>query len=168
MTHLDLNQTDELTVSRSRVEMTQVVLPQFANAIGTVFGGQIVSWIDICAAVSAGRHCKSPVVTASIDSVHFVAPVKLGHVVILKSQINAVFKTSLEVGTVVFAEHPLTGEVTKAARAYCTFVSLDSDGKPKVIPPIILENDEDRRRAKEAAIRREHRLAQRRNEIKQI
>jgi acyl-CoA hydrolase len=165
MTQIGNDQTRELTVSRSRVEMTQVVLPQFANAIGTVFGGQIVSWIDICAAVSAGRHCRTPVVTASIDSVHFVTPVKLGHVVILKSQINAVFTTSLEVGTVVYAEHPLTGEVTKAARAYCTFVSLDDVGMPKRIPHIILESDEDRRRAKDAETRRRHRLVHRRQEI---
>lgn len=149
------------TVENTHVEMTQVVLPQFANAIGTVFGGQIVSWLDICAAVSAGRHARAPVVTASIDSVHFIKPVKQGQVVILKSQVNAVFHTSMEVGVIVIAENPLTGERHKACKAYCTFVALDMNGHPISLPELIANNPEDQRRAQEAHERRSVRLSNR-------
>lgn len=156
---------DAKSADYSQVEMTQVILPQFANAIGTVFGGQIVSWIDICAAVAAQRHCMRPVVTASIDSVHFIKPIKQGYVVVLKSRINAVFHSSLEIGVVVFAENPSTGERFKAVRAYCTFVALDEAGHPTVIPPLLVEKDEDKRRQREANERRAARLARRRVEV---
>ncbi len=146
------------TVKNTRVEMTQLVLPQFANAIGTVFGGQIMAWIDICAAVSAGRHARHPVVTASFDTVNFIAPVKQGQVVILQSQVNAVFKTSMEVGVVVTAEDPLTGERHKACKAYCTFVALDTHNHPVQLPELILETDDDKRRSKRAHERRQNRL----------
>jgi acyl-CoA hydrolase len=146
----------------SQVEMTQVVLPQFANAIGTVFGGQIVSWIDICAAVAAQRHCRMPVVTASIDSVHFTKPIKQGQVVVLKGRVNAVFRTSLEIGVIVFAEDPTTGEKFKAVRAYCTFVALGENGAPAHIPGLIVESDEDIRRERDAGKRRQQRLLDRR------
>ncbi|MBH1988425.1 MAG: acyl-CoA thioesterase [Myxococcaceae bacterium] len=151
------------TVENTYVEMTQVVLPVFTNAIGTVFGGQIVSWIDICGAVSAGRHARAPVVTASIDSVHFIAPVKQGQIVILKSQVNAVFKTSLEVGVVVLAENPLTGERYKACRAYCTFVALAENGKPMRLPLIEIKSEKDKIRAMEALTRRQMRLSARKD-----
>ena len=146
------------TVENTHVEMTQIVLPVFANAIGTVFGGQILSWMDMCAAVSAQRHARTPVVTASIDSVNFIQPVKQGQIVILKSQVNAVFHTSMEVGMIVIAEDPLTGERHKACRAYCTFVALDMHGTPVKLHELIASNEEDRRRAKEAQQRRSVRL----------
>lgn len=151
-------------VSHTRVEMTQVVMPQATNPLGNAFGGQIMAWLDICAAVAAGRLCRTPVVTASIDAVHFIAPVRLGHVVILKGQVNATFQTSMECGVSVFAEDPLTGEVRKAAKAYATFVSLDADGRPQSVPELILDTDEDRRRAEDAQARREYRLRIRREE----
>jgi acyl-CoA hydrolase len=125
----------------TQVEMTQVVLPQFANAIGTVFGGQVVGWIDICAAVAAQRHCRLPVVTVSIDSVHFQKPIKQGQVVVLKSRVNAVFRTSLEIGVVVFAEDPAKGLKFKAVSAYCTFVALGADGRPSEIPHLIVKTE---------------------------
>ena len=81
-------------VEATRVEMTEVVLPQFTNSLGNVFGGQIVSWIDICGAVASQRHCRSVVVTASIDELHFIEPIKQGDVVILQGQVNAAFKTA--------------------------------------------------------------------------
>lgn len=152
----------ERTVALTRVEMTQVVLPQFTNALGGVFGGQIMAWIDICAAVAAQRHCRAQVVTASIDAVHFIAPVKQGHVVILRGQVNASFHRSLECGVTVIAEDPLTGEVHKAAKAYATFVSLDPTGRPQPVPPLLLETDDDKRRAREAELRRARRLEMRR------
>jgi acyl-CoA hydrolase len=156
------------TVKNSQVEMTEVVLPQYANVIGTVFGGQIMSWIDICAAVSAQRHSRCPVVTASFDSVHFIEPIKQGQVVILKGQVNAVFKTSMEVGVIVFAEYPLTGERRKAVRAYCTFVALDALGKPQNIPNLLIESEEEKRRFTEASERRRIRLSNRKIEVKHV
>lgn len=153
------------TVAASRVEMTQVVLPQFTNTVGTMFGGQMVSWIDICAAVSCQRHCKSAVVTASIDSVHFLEPIKQGYIVVLQSQINAVFSTSMEVGTTVYAEHPITGTRTKAIHAYCTFVSLNEEGKPKTVPELILETEDDKKEHAAALMRRELRLQARQFEL---
>lgn len=157
------SQKDELkrTVARTRVEMTQVVLPQFTNPLGNVFGGQILAWADVCMAVAAQRHCRLPVVTASIDAVHFIEPVKGGDVVILRGQVNAAFKTSMECGVTVLSEDPLTGEVRQAARAYSTFVALDAHGRPAEVPPLVLETEEDRRRAEAAAARRQQRLAMR-------
>lgn len=145
-------------VSRSRVEMTQLVLPQFANAQGHLFGGQMVSWIDICAAIAAQRHAGAYVVTVSIDAVHFIAPVLQGHTVVLRGQVNAAFNTSMECGVSVWAEHPLTGERVRAAKAYTTFVALDEQNRPQPVPALELETDTDRRRARDAELRRTQRL----------
>lgn len=150
------------TVAATRVEMTQMVLPQFANALGNVFGGQIMAWIDICAAVAAQRHCRADVVTASFDAVHFIAPVKQGHIVILRSQVNAAFSTSVECGVLVTMGDPLTGVHRRAVKAYATFVPLDPHGKPQAVPPLLLDTDDDRRRAAAAAMRRTGRLEMRR------
>ena len=146
-------------VSASRVNMTELVLPSHTNAIGSIFGGQIMSWIDIAAAIAAQRHSNKEVVTASIDRLDFVAPVYKGWVVNLHASVNFTSKTSMEVGVRVDAENPKTGEVFHTASAYCTFVALGSNGKPIAIPELILENDEDRRRFEAAKERRAHRLA---------
>lgn len=153
---------EKRTVARTRVEMTQVVLPQFANALGNVFGGQVMAWVDICAAVAAQRHCRAQVVTASIDAVHFIEPIKQGDVVVLRGQVNQVFHTSMECGVHVESENPLTGERRRAVKAYATFVALDVEGRPMNVPSILLESDEDHRRAGEADERRRQRLALRR------
>lgn len=155
------------SVAASRVEMTQVVLPQFTNTVGTMFGGQVISWIDICAAVSSQRHCKSAVVTASIDSVHFLEPIKQGYVVVLQSFVNAVFRTSMEVGVTVYAEHPITSLRIKAIHAYCTFVSIDAQGKPQLVPELILETEGDRRENAAAKARRSLRLQARQLVLKE-
>jgi acyl-CoA hydrolase len=147
------------TSARSRVEMTQHVLPEFTNSLGNIFGGQIMSWIDICAAIAAQRHCRSVVVTRSIDAVEFINPIKAGHIVILRGQVNATFTTSMECGVSVWSENPLTGELHKAVKAYATFVALDDYGRPKKVPQLILVDEEDRRRADAAAQRRAVRLA---------
>jgi acyl-CoA hydrolase len=146
------------SVARSRVEMTHHVLPEFANSLGNVFGGQVVSWIDICAAVCAQRHCRSVVVTASIDAVEFLLPIKLGHIVIMRGQVNAAFNTSMECGVSVWSENPISGEVRKAMKAYATFVSLDDYGKPKPVPPLLRVTDDDNRRFVDATERRRVRL----------
>jgi acyl-CoA hydrolase len=148
-------------VERTQVEMTQVVLPQNANALGNIFGGQVMAWVDICAAVAAQRHCRMQVVTASIDAVHFIEPIKQGDVVVLRAQVNAAFHTSMECGVSVQSENPLTGERRRAVKAYATFVALDEHGKPTNVPALELESDEDRRRDEDARHRREQRLQMR-------
>lgn len=154
------------TVAYSQAQMTQVVMPHNTNIHGTVFGGEIMSWIDICAGVSAQRHCRNNVVTASMDDIHFVTPIKLGYVVILESQINAVFNTSMEIGIVVTGENPRTGERKLAVRAYSTFVSLDEQGMPQQCPPLKLSSAEEKTREKAAHARRKRRLEHRELETK--
>jgi acyl-CoA hydrolase len=149
------------TVAHTRADMTQVVMPQFINVHGTIFGGVVLSWIDICASVSAQRHCRSTVVTASFDEVHFVTPIRHGYVVVLESQVNAVFNTSMEIGILVEAENPETGERKTAVRALCTFVCLDENQQPKKCPPLIIKNNEEETRQKGAYIRRQQRLLHR-------
>lgn len=149
--------------SESRVEMTQVVMPTDANVLGTAFGGKIMQWIDLCAAISAQRHARRPVVTASMDSLAFLSPVRIGHVAILRSQVNAVFHTSMEVGVQVWTEDPLTGERKKCCKAYTTFVALDhAGGRPVPLPPLLCEGVDELRREREAHARREGRLDLRR------
>jgi len=147
--------------SASRVVMTELVLPSHTNALGTIFGGVIMSWIDIAGAISAQRHSGHDVVTASIDDLHFIAPVYIGWVVTLQASVNFVAKTSMEVGVRVDAENPRTGEVFHTSRAYSTFVALDSSGAPTAVRPLILETDDDRRRNQQAQLRRSLRLKRR-------
>ncbi len=149
------------SVIRTRVEMTQHVLPEFSNSLGNIFGGQVMAWIDVCAAVAAQRHCRTVVVTRSIDAVEFMRPIKAGHICILRGQVNAAFGTSLECGVSVLSENPMTGEQHRAVKAYATFVSLDDFGKPRPVPKLVLLTDEDRRRCAEAEARREARLSSR-------
>jgi acyl-CoA hydrolase len=148
-------------VSQSFTTMTEMVLPVHTNALDSIFGGQIMSWIDICAAISAQRHCGMPVVTASIDALNFVAPVFKGWVVNLKASVNYAGRTSMEVGVRVDAENPIQRKVFHTASAYLTFVALDKDGKPTPIPPLRTENDEQKRRFLAAEQRRALRLQMR-------
>ena len=145
----------------SEVIMTQLVLPTHTNALGTVFGGTVMSWIDIAAAIAAQRHSQKDVVTASIDELHFLAPIYQGWVVNLKAGVNFVSKSSMEVGVRVESENPKTGERFHTASAYLTFVCLGSNGKPTPVPPLALKTEEEKRRFREAQIRREGRLERR-------
>lgn len=149
------------SVSRSQVIMTQLVLPSHTNSLDTIFGGTIMSWIDIAAAIVAQRHSGREVVTASIDRLDFIAPVKKGWVVNLKASINFVSKSSMEIGVRVDAENPKTAEVFHTASAYLTFVALGSDGRATQVPGLILETDVEKRRFEDAKKRREYRLSQR-------
>ena len=149
---------DAKPVSASKVTMTQLVLPGDTNALGSVFGGIIMSWIDIAAAIAAQRHSQSIVVTASIDNLSFVAPVYKGWIVNLKASVNFVSKTSMEVGVRVDAENPRENKVFHTASAYLTFVALDDSGRPKAVPGLKLENDEERRRFSAGQKRRESRI----------
>jgi acyl-CoA hydrolase len=145
-------------VSDSQVIMTEMCLPGDTNAIGTIFGGKVMALIDIAAAMAAGKHARSTVVTASIDALHFIAPVKLGEYLHLRASVNYAGRTSMEVGVRVDKENPLTGEMKHTATAYLTFVALDSDGKPKVIPPLKAESPEEERRFESAIKRRDSRV----------
>jgi len=147
----------------SRVETAQVVLPGLTNAHGSIFGGILMQWIDIAGAIAAARQAQGPVVTASMDRLHFLQPVRLGAVVIIQAQVNFTARTSLEVGVRVVVEDPRTRGRVQATRAYLTFVAVDEDGHPRPVPKLVLEDDEDRRRFAEASRRREARLAERRD-----
>ncbi len=138
--------------------MTQLVLPSDTNQLGTIFGGTVMCWIDIAAAIAAGRHARQIVVTASIDALHFLAPVKLGFVVHIKACVNFASHTSMEVGVRVDSENPLTGEMTHTSTAYTTFVALNEHGRPTPVPALIPETETDQRRWKEAQQRREARI----------
>jgi uncharacterized protein (TIGR00369 family) len=150
----------------SAVTMAQVMIPQDANPAGNVHGGVIMRHIDTAAAVAAARHSRSNVVTASIDRLDFHHPVFVGDLLFFKGSVNFVGRTSMEVGVRVEAENLLTGVVEHTASAYLTFVSLDEKGKPREVPPLVLETEEDERRNTEAGKRREVRLAERRQEAK--
>jgi len=147
--------------SGSRVEMTQLVMPGDGNVLGTAFGGRIMQWIDLAAAMAAQRHCRTPVVTASIDKLDFLAPVRIGQIAIIRAQVNAVFGTSLEVGAEVWAEDPITGGHSKCCDAFLTFVSLGADGRPARAPQLVTETGEEAARVRQAHARREHRLGER-------
>lgn len=144
--------------SESATEMVQIVLPSDANALGAAFGGSVMSWIDICAAVAATRHCRQTAVTASMDELHFHAPIKVGWTAILRARVVAAFNTSMEIGVTVHAENAQTGEQTLTTSALLTFVALDKDGHKLPVPPLLLETDGEKRAADEALARRKERL----------
>lgn len=150
------------TPAASRVETVQLVLPGLTNVHGTIFGGMLMQWIDITAGVSAGRHAGGPVVTASMDRLHFLTPVHLGEVVIVQAQVNFAARTSMEVGVRVFAEGRPGESRRQATRAYLTFVAVDDAGRPREVPALELRTADDKRRFREAGVRRAVRLRERR------
>ena len=143
----------------SRVEMTELVLPEHTNAYGNIFGGQIMAWIDTAAAICAFRHCRNLCVTASMDALDFISPVKLGHIVILNANLNYTGRTSMEVGVKIRSEDPLTGEQHHTASSYLTFVAINESGKPIAVPPINPQTDQEKEWFQEAKTRKEIRIA---------
>jgi acyl-CoA hydrolase len=141
--------------------MTQLVMPSDANVLGTAFGGRVVQWIDLAAGLAAMRHTRMPVVTASIDQLAFLAPIRVGDIVILKAQVNAVFGSSMEVQVDVQSERPSTGERRECCEAFLTFVALAADGKPARAPLLLPQTEEEEERGRAAADRRSLRLARR-------
>jgi acyl-CoA hydrolase len=142
--------------------MSEIVLPQHANALGTAFGGVVLSWIDVCGAIAAQRHCGRVAVTAAIDDMQFLAPIRVGDVVRLTARVNAAFRTSLEVEVHVEREDIATRERTLCADALLTFVNRDEEGAPVSAPPLAPETDEERLRIDAARERRAARLAKKR------
>lgn len=139
--------------------MTQIVMPGHTNGeSGVLFGGTLVQWIDVCCGVAAMRLSAGSAVTASIDRLDFLVPVKLGDVVLLEAQVNFTHKTSMEVGCRVHTEDPRTGARRRTTTAYLTFVATDEEGCPRHVPALELETDDDRRRFESARQRRVERL----------
>jgi len=146
------------TVSNSQIQMMELVQPNDANNHGNMHGGKVMHLIDIAAAMSGLRHCRKPVVTASVDSLDFLHPVQLGNMIILRASVNYVHNTSMEIGVRVESENPLTGKRFHTSSAYLTFVALDENGKPTEIPALIPETDTEKRRYEAAIKRREIRM----------
>ena len=144
--------------AESQMTLSQQMMPSDANPLGNVHGGHIMKLIDEAGALAAMRHARRPVVTITMDSVSFLSPVRVGHLLSLRGSVNWVGRSALEVGVRVEAENPITGEITHTNSAYAVYVALDDYGKPCSVPPLILESDEDRRRWDEAEARQEIRL----------
>jgi acyl-CoA hydrolase len=152
---------DARRAEESLTEMTEIILPSDSNALGSAFGGKIMQWIDVCAAITAQRHTKRLVVTASMDDLHFHAPIRVGEVVCLHGRVEATYTRSLEVLVDVYSENPVLGSKRRCCSAMLTFVALDDQGKPTAVPKLILDTPEAVTRQAEAEQRRAQRLAAR-------
>lgn len=149
-------------VRESQSMLAELALPGDANNWGFLLGGKVMHLVDICGALAAMKHARCPVVTASADSINFLHPVHMNQLITLKSSVNRVFTTSLEVGVKVLVEDVMSGEVRHTTSAYLTFVAVDEHGRPVPVAPVIPESEEEKRRYEEAGSRREYRLALRR------
>src|SRR4051812_41877611 len=147
--------------SASATEMVQVVLPNDANPLGFILGGTVMHLIDIAAAIACHRHTRSLLVTAAVDGLQFLHPIKVGDLIILKSRVTCAFTTSLEAQGDVYSEETLTGRRQLPSRAYLTFVAIPKDGGRGPVPPLLVDNDEDRRICDEARLRKDLRLRNR-------
>jgi len=152
-----MSERKEKTPRESAVETRYVVMPDMANSYGTVFGGKIMSWIDMTAGMVAQRHCEKVAVTAGIDTISFKSPVYVGDHVVLRATVNYVGNSSMEVGVNVIRENPFTGEKVNATTAFLTFVCLDKNGRPTTAPKLRPETDEEKRRYENAKVRVEAR-----------
>lgn len=148
-------------VRESASEYSELALPIDANGWGHVLGGKVMHLVDLAAAMAAMRHARRGVVTAAVDSLHFLHPVHIGELIMLCSAVNRVFHSSLEVGVRVTTENLLSGSQRHTCSAYLTFVALDENGLPTAVPPVIPETEAEHRRFREAGERREYRLAMR-------
>jgi acyl-CoA hydrolase len=149
------------SAEESITEMTEIILPSDSNALGSAFGGKVMQWIDVCAAITAQRHTRKVVVTASMDDLHFHAPIKVGEVVCLKARVEATFKRSLEVYVDVHSENPVAATRRHCCSAMLTFVALDAEGKPTPITQLAMDTPVAKARQAEAEARRALRLKNR-------
>ena len=162
MPNLEIDPSAPKPVAQSQVEMTEIVMPNDTNPLGNLMGGRAMQWIDIAAAIVAGRHSRRQVVTANVDGIDWLNPVRVGSVVVLRASVNFAGRTSMECGVKVWSQDRATGELSHVASAYLTFVALDgSTGRPVPVPPVLPETPEQRRRFEQAKQRRERRLADR-------
>jgi len=147
--------------SDSATEMVQAVLPNDANTLGFILGGTVMHLVDIAGAIACHRHSRRRVVTAAVDDLVFLHPIKVGDLIILQARVTCTFRTSMEVKVDVFSEEALTGRRQLTSRAYLTFVAIDSDGNPVEVPPLLIETADEQKVCDEAHIRRERRLQRR-------
>ena len=147
------------TVRDSQSDYSEICLPNDTNTLGNMLGGHVMHLVDLCGAIAAMRHSRCAVVTASVDQMTFLHPIHIGELVRLKSQVNRVFRTSMEVGVKVWVENLRIPGLRHTSSAYLTFVALDQAGNRVVLPPVVPETEEEMRRFKEAAERRAYRLA---------
>lgn len=154
-----LKGTTARTVDHSRTEMLEVVLPNDANPLGNVLGGRVMHLIDMAGAIAAHRHSQSHVVTASVDSLDFVYPVRVGQIILLRSQVTRAFRTSMEVEVRVYLEDYITGERRQTSSAFVTYVAVNAEGQPAPVPQLIVRTAEEKLRYREALERRRRRLA---------
>ncbi len=148
-------------VRESISEYAELALPTDANGLGNLLGGKVMHLVDLAGAMAAMRHARKPTVTAAVDSLRFLHPVHIGDLITLRSSVNRVFRTSMEVGVTVETENLMTGAKLHTCSAYVTFVALDENGKAAPVPPVIPETESEKRRYREAGERREYRLARR-------
>jgi acyl-CoA hydrolase len=147
-------------VRDSQSEMAEIVLPNDANPLNALLGGRLMHWIDLAGAMAAHRHSRSYVVTASVDHIDFLVPVKVGDLVILRSSVNRVFHTSMETGVKVWVENYIADTAQHVASAYLTFVAIDAQGHHLKVAPVVPETEEQQRRYEDAGRRREIRRAE--------
>lgn len=145
-------------VRESCSEYSELALPNDANVLGHLLGGKVMHLVDLAGALAAVRHARRPVVTASVDHMNFLHPIRIGQLVSLRSSVNRVFRTSMEVGVKVWVEDMISGAVQHTSSAYLTFVALDAAGNCVPVPPVIPETGDEKRRFEEAAHRRQYRL----------
>lgn len=149
-------------VRESVSEYSELALPNDANGLGNLLGGKIMHLVDLAGAIAAMRHCRNPVVTASVDQLDFIHPVRIGQLVRLRASVNRAFNTSMEVGVKVWVEDLLRGEELHVSSAFLTFVAVTREGERVPVPPVIPETADEKRRYDCAGVRREYRLSQRR------
>lgn len=143
-------QSKKKAPSESAVEMREMVMPSHANPHGTIFGGTIMSWIDIAGAMCASKHCNNPVVTVHISDIDFICPIKVGGHVVIRASVNYAGKTSVIIGVKVESENPYTGVIRTTTKAYLTFVAVDDLGRPIPVPQVEPITEDDKRRYKNA------------------
>jgi acyl-CoA hydrolase len=148
------------SVRDSQSEMAEIVLPNDANPLGALLGGRLMHWIDLAGAMAAHRHSRNYVVTASIDHLDFLVPVRVGDLAILRSSVNRVFHTSMEVGVKVWVENYIADNCQHVSSAYLTYVAVDREGRHLAVPPVVPETEEQQRRYEDAGRRRELRRAE--------
>jgi acyl-CoA hydrolase len=151
-------------VRESASEYSELALPNDANGLGNLLGGKIMHLVDLAGAIAAIKHAHSPVVTASVDHMDFIRPVHIGQLVRLRASVNRAFRTSMEVGVKVWVEDLIRGEELHVSSAFLTFVAVTKEGGRVLVPPIIPETDDEKRRYERAGERREYRLAHRRSD----
>ena len=159
-TSLTLTSPEVRTVASTQSETSEIVLPNDTNVLGSLLGGRLMHFMDMTGAMAAYRHARTYLVTAAMDHIDFVRPVRLGSLITLKASVNRAFNTSMEVGVKAWTENPQTGELLHVASAYLVFVAVDKECHPQKVPQLLPETPDEKRRYADALLRRKHREAE--------